>query len=250
MTRRDVIRRTAAVAAALATVAACTNEPDPEPQPEPPATYQQPPEDLCERVRFDEVRQRWDLTVPELHEPTSTYETERDWWYARCHFVGVAVDDRFSTKLDREFRPRGAVEVRVFREVAEAIDVYEQDAHTTYRRAENAESTDPTTDVEITASTAEISGWWDTGVSLEVTEELDPDDFVVGDFQITSLSEQQLMRHENLVAQVYLRALSPTGEAGEAAALLQELAAALIDEMVEHLTRTDGRPAPSTVPAG
>lgn len=250
MMHRYVIRRrsAAAVAALVLVASACTDEVAPEP--DPPATYQHPPEDLCERVRFDDVRQRWDLALPEGAEPGSDYQTERVSWYVRCGFTSVAEDGRFSTKLAREFRPRGSVAVQVFQEVAEAVDSYEQDAHTFSRRVENAESTDATTDVEITAVTEEIIGWWDTGVSLEVTEELDPDNFVVGEFEITSMVEARLVRHENLLATVSLDAISPTEQAAEAAALLQELAAALIDEMVEHLTRTDDRPVPSTGPAG
>lgn len=230
-------RRVGAALAGFAMVAAgCSGDAEPTgPETEPPAAYQQPPEDLCEQLQVEEVLQRWELSVPGRHEPSTDYRTERVWWYVRCSFAGRADGGRFATELE-EFQPSGGVTLRIYHEAADAASRYEQTDRGYSQRAEEHE--EGAGEFEASATTTDMAGWWDAGVSLELAGELDPAGYTVGDFEITSLAMERLVRHENLVAQAYVEALSPTGQVQEASALLRELLPTLLDEAVDHLPRT------------
>lgn len=226
MTRPYRIRHLAALAAsAVALAAGCSAEDDP-PDESPPTGYQQPPEDLCAQVQYDELGQQWDLPTPPGHEPGVDYQSERAWWVVRCGFAGQAEDGRFETEFG-EFQATGAGMFWVYHEVDDAVEKYDQDAASYFERPEEGEP-------------EEVTGWWDTGVSVALAEELDPNDFTLGDFEVTGLDHRLLVRHENLVAMMYLDARSPTGDADEASALLAEIAAAMLDEAVQHLPYTAG----------
>lgn len=222
-------RRVAAALAAFAFIAAgCGDDAEPVSDP-PPAGYQQPPEDLCEQIRFDEVLRQGNLGEPPSYEtPPPDYRTERVWWEVRCKFASVAEDGRFTTELG-EFGPRGGLELSIYHEAADAAGRYDDYAGGLF---EGEEGTEP----------VEVTGWWDAGVSVTLTEELDPEDFAdLDDFEITSLDARLLVRHENLVALAYMNAAYVSAEdVDEASALLQEILVALLDETVEHLPRTDG----------
>lgn len=223
LTRDRVV---AAIAAAvLAAVAGCdAGDDSTDPEPTLPAGYQQPPEDTCDRAQFDQLRQRWDLTALPGHEPATDYQTERVWWYVRCGFAGQATGGRFETELGK-FSATGAATLYVYHDTAEAVEKYDQDLAGYIERPEDGVP-------------AEVTGWWDTGASVLIAEKLDPEDTTLDDFEVTSLDHRLLVRHENLVALVYLDARSPTEDTDAAGALLEEIAAALLDETVAPLPRT------------
>jgi hypothetical protein len=216
----------ALAASAVALTAGCAADDDDAPDEAQLTGYQQPPEDLCEQVRYDELGRQWDLTTPPGYEPGEDYQTARVWWVVRCDFAGQAEDGRFETEFG-EFRPAGSGMFWVHHDVEDAIERYDQDAASYFERPVGAEP-------------AEVTGWWDTGVSVALVEELDPHEFTLGDFEVTRVDRLLLVRHENLVALMQLHARSPTEDVDEVSALLQEIVAAMRDEAVGHLPRDTG----------
>lgn len=233
MSRYPLRRRTLAALLTIGfTVGAsgCEREPIEEPAtPQPHAVYQQPPQDLCERARFEDVLRRLEFSVPTADERGTDNQASEFRWYVNCGFAGVAEDGRFGTAFG-DFGATGAVSLSVYFEVEDAVDNYDQLAR---GRIEHHAERVPG------ASTAEVTGWWHTGVSLELPEELDPDNYTLGDFEVTSVGVEWLVRHENLVANVYARGLAPTDDSAEAAAVLHDVVAAMLDESVDHLTLTE-----------
>jgi hypothetical protein len=219
-----------ATAAALVIIAGgCDGgEAPPEPEPDPQPRYQQIPTDLCKRLRVEEVAERFGLSMAPSYERTSYYKTEPTHWRESCSFDGRAEDGRFATEFD-DFRPGGPVAVEVYHEVAEAQEAYDQYAWSEFEFREDHESG---------ATTAELIGWWDSGISLEWVREMKPVDPLEGDSKVTDLIVQQLIRHENLVVRGSLAAFPPAEGTAEVFALLHDLTRALIDEAVEHLTLT------------
>jgi hypothetical protein len=195
------------------------------PEPEPQPRYQQIPRDLCDRLRVDEVAERFDLSMAPSYERTSYYKTEPTYWRESCSFDGRTEDGRFGT----EFRPGGPVAVEVYHEVADAQEAYDEYAWSEFEFREEHETG---------ATTAELTGWWDSGISLEWVRQMKPADPLEGDSKVTDLIVQQLVRHENLVVRGSLAVYPPAQGAAEVFALLQDLTHALIDEAVEHLTLT------------
>lgn len=214
-----------AMAALVITAGGCGGDGSP---PEPDPQYEQIPRDMCDRLRIGEMAKRWDLTIAAWHEPASDYRTHRTYWRVLCDFIVRAADGRFATEFG-DFEPHGQVAVEVYHEEAKAEEQgYDQVARGDFGRRE----------AEHPGSTAPITGWWDEGLSLEWVTEVDPDIHIYGDIDVSDLVVSHLVRHENLVLKVDLHAGSPTEDNAEVLALLHDLAAAMIDEAVEHLTLT------------
>ncbi|MFY1631670.1 hypothetical protein ACN27F_00075 [Solwaraspora sp. WMMB335] len=213
-------------AVTLATVTGGCGVGDPTPQLDPRPRYEQIPEDLCDRLPFEDVLAPFGLILAPAHEPNSDYRAERTYWWNHCAFVALAPNGRLATKLG-EFQPSGAVQVRVYHDVAGAVEAYAQNV---YNYVDLRKETLPD------ATAAEISGWWgQTGMSLETVEVLDPDNFTVGDFAASHVDVTHLIRHDNLVLMVYGDAIAPAGSKTEVFALLHDLIDALIDETAVHL---------------
>ncbi|WP_123601769.1 hypothetical protein [Micromonospora sp. Llam0] len=216
------------IAVALVVVAAGCGAGGPTPPPESNPRYEQIPEDLCDRLRFEEVFDRFTLDLAPSHQDGSDYRTERSYWRVRCDFGALAPDERFTTEFG-EFQPSGAVQVRVYHDLTGAVQAYNQDVA---NYIDLPEETGPN------PITADLAGWWgDSGRSLQTALVLDPDDFTLGDFAASQLDVTHLIRHDNLVMMVYAGAVAPTGETAEAVTLLHDLAEALIDETASHLDR-------------
>jgi hypothetical protein len=198
------------------------------PEPDPGPRYEQIPEDLCDRVRVEEVAERFDLVMAPWYERRSRYSTQPTHWFESCRFEGRAEDGQFATELG-DFEPNGSVQVETYHEVAEAVEAYDQEANNIPLPGGQQPG----------ATTAEVAGWWDSGVSMEYAQALDPDYVNIDeDSKISSLKAVQLVRHENLVMLAWQDAVAPTEDVAEAFALLHELVGALIDEAVEHLSLT------------
>ncbi|MGH3679392.1 MAG: hypothetical protein ACRDT2_03790 [Natronosporangium sp.] len=222
------------LAAALAAVLAaggCTADPEPAgPAPPPQPRYQQPPTELCEPMRIDELLQRFDLIVPpESGFPISDYDDgAASSWYARCSISGWTEHGRFDSEVG-EFHLFGSAALRVFHDVSDAVRYYDQDFRNYLERPVARDTI---------AVTGEPAGGWDTGASVTLAEELPPDDPYRGEIKVVKVLT--LVRDENLVAFVHAQAASPTAQVEEVSELFQELVADLLDKAVEQLTVTTG----------
>jgi hypothetical protein len=184
--------------------------------------YAEPPEDLCDRVRFDEVFEEWGFYRPSWSESGRDWSAHRTYWYVRCDFMVLAEDGRFETVFG-EFRPRGSVTLRVYREVAEAERRYETDVHTYFERPTGS---DPVS----------VVGWWDAGVATTLNQHVVPYDAPLGAPGAASLNSRLLVRHGNLVMVAYAQAEAPLEEATNATDLLENFIAAMLDETAQHLS--------------
>lgn len=223
--RSSRLRVTIAAFALVIVTGGCgADEPGPQPDPDP--KYSGVPEDLCEKLPFEDVFQRHGLKVAPDYSQDSRFQSERTHWYGRCSFVAVALDGRFATKLG-EFLPGGSVEVRVYHDVAGAVHAYNEDEYSYF---DLREETVPGT------TTSEITGWWGAdGRSAEAIKSLDSSGSTTGFVPANRISVSHLVRHENLVMMVWESANVSTAETIEALALLHDLTRALIDETVTHL---------------
>jgi hypothetical protein len=142
---------TVVLAATIAGCVADSGDSDTDPQPSAAASvqYATPPEDLCDRVRFDDVLEEWGFYPPSWHEPGRDYRVNRTYWFVRCDFMGLAEDGRFETVFG-EFRPRGSVAVRIHHDIAGAVEDYEMDDYNYFRRP-------------VGSGPVSVTGWWDTG---------------------------------------------------------------------------------------
>ncbi|ROO52879.1 hypothetical protein EDC02_7830 [Micromonospora sp. Llam0] len=117
----------ACLAAVLMSVAgACgTDTEDPRPDPTPP--YDEMPQNLCNRLRSEDLFRRFGLTLAPALDHHTTYSVVRTHWSADCTFVAHATDGRFTTKPGG-FEPVGGIQVRVYDDVPGAVEAYNQDA--------------------------------------------------------------------------------------------------------------------------
>lgn len=199
---------------------------DPAPQPAPKPRYQQTPDDLCHDLRLSTILEQFDLDLPSDYEPDRGPRTERTHWRQLCTFIAYGTDDRFATAVG-EFRPAGAVQVRIYHDVAGAVEAYEQDVYSYF---DLREETVPGT------TTTDLAGWWgDSGKSLETVQMPGQGNLAAGPVAIHDIQVVHLIRHENLVVMADHDAIAPLLETDEALALLQDLTSALIDETVSHL---------------
>ncbi|WJK33111.1 hypothetical protein [Solwaraspora sp. WMMA2065] len=224
--RRGILA--ACLAAVLMSVAGgCgTDTEDPRPDPTPP--YDEMPQNLCNRLRSEDLFRRFGLTLAPALDHHTTYSVGRTHWFANCIYVAHATDGRFTTKLGG-FEPVGGIQVRVYDDVPGAVEAYNQDA---IRYVDLWDDTTPGT------TTADRTGWWeDSGISFETVEDLDANSTTGGGLGATQIDITHLVRDENLVVMAYVQALTPTAETDTALAFLHDLTDTLTDQTARRLGR-------------
>ncbi|MEO3818112.1 hypothetical protein [Plantactinospora sp. B24E8] len=227
--RSAVVRQSAMLATAtMLLVLGCDSAPDPIETSEPNVTYEQVDEDLCNRLKADQVAARFGLGLRPSYDRTVRFNAVPDHVYLTCGFWAYDGGERFRTPLG-EFDPAGTIRIRTYSDHGAA----ETDHASEVSSLRSGEQSRPG------MSNQAVSGWWDAGIYSQQVRAVDPKDYP----RLKGLDAAEVgviyeLRHANLLVTTNLSAVAATPEIEEVLALLRDLANALTTEAVSHLTRT------------
>lgn len=228
-TRGVALRRVALLAAATGLLLlGCDSDPNPIKTPAPSVTYGQVSAGLCERVNVNQVAERFGLRLRPMEDLSEHFNSLGSYVYLSCEFRAFDDGDRFRTQLG-EFDPVGSVSLRTYPDQGAAKGGYESAAHA-LRSSERLRQG---------VSIQEVSGWWDDGVSSQMVTPIDPERYPrLKGLDAAELGVAYELRHGNLLVTTHLNTQAATPEIEQVLALLRDLANALTNEAVSHLTKT------------